>query len=74
MHESDTYQAILDEGAIAQSKRLLLRLGCKRFGEPDAALRSALEAISELPRLEQLSERLLEADSWQDLLPGASTA
>lgn len=74
MHESDTYQAILDEGAIAQSKRLLLRLGRKRFGDPDESLRSALEAISELPRLEQLSERLLEVDSWQDLLPGASIA
>lgn len=68
MRESDTYLAILDEGAIAQNKRVLLRQGRKRFGEPDASMRATLEAIPDLQRLEQLSERLLEVSSWQELL------
>ena len=42
--------------------------GRKRFGPPDAVIRKALKAITDVARLEQLSERLLEVASWQELL------
>ena len=45
----------------------MLRLGTKRFGVPDATSLAALEA-AELPRLEALVDRLLEVESWQELL------
>jgi len=50
---------------------VILRLGEKRFGTPNAATRAALEAIGELAKLEALSLRLLEVGSWDELLPSA---
>ena len=61
MQESDTYLAIVDEGREKQAKKILLRLGAKRFGPADEAVQAKLNAITDL-------ERLLEASSWQDLL------
>jgi hypothetical protein len=68
MHDSDTYQFILDEGEVRGLRRTLLRLGRLRFGEPDQATQTAVAAISDLERLGRLSERLLYARSWQELL------
>jgi hypothetical protein len=72
MEESSTYQAIIAEGAAkgaaGEARRFLLLLGRKRFGAPDEQTRSALEAITDLKRLEQLGERLLDVESWEELL------
>jgi predicted transposase YdaD len=76
MKESVTYQAILEEGeakglakgGVSEAKRLLLLLGTKRFGAPDARSQAALEALDDLARLEDLGVRLLDAESWHDLL------
>ena len=68
MHESSTYQAILDEGEIVGIQKILLRQGRLRLGEPDDATKQAVMAINDLPRLERLSERLLQVNSWQELL------
>jgi hypothetical protein len=43
-------------------------LGRRRFGEPDEAKRLALRDITDLERLDRLSERLLEVATWQELL------
>jgi len=72
--ESTTYQAILregrQEGRIAGEQRMLLRMGTKRFGEPDAKVVAAIEAIQDLERLEVMGERILDPDlrDWEDLL------
>jgi hypothetical protein len=73
MRESTTYQAILREGRITGERQFLLRLGTKRFGEPDAATVSAIEAIQEFDRLEVLGERVLDPNllGWKDLLNGS---
>jgi predicted transposase YdaD len=80
MKESVTYQAILEEGeargvvkgealgALAEAKRILVLQGTNRFGPPDERTQAAVEGISDLPRLEELSVRLLSASSWQELL------
>jgi hypothetical protein len=71
MRESDTYQAILDEGreeGLNALRRALLRLGRKRFGEPDEETRQAICAIRDPDRLEELSERLLDVSTWDELL------
>jgi len=71
---STTYQAILQdgrtEGRIAEARRLLLRQGTKRFGEPDATTVATLEAIQDLDRLEALGKRILDFDiqDWDGLL------
>jgi predicted transposase YdaD len=68
MRESSTYQAILDEGRTEEAKRILIRLGSKRFGPPDAVTRSAIETIVSIDRLEKLTEQLQDTSSWEELL------
>ena len=80
MEDSVTYQEIIRkgkregklegklEGRAEEARNILLGLGGKRYGTPDAATRSALDVILSLERLEFLVERLLEVESWQELL------
>jgi hypothetical protein len=78
MRESTTYQAVLKEGReegriegrVAGEQRLLLRLGTKRFGEPDAATIAAIEAIQDIDRLDALGERIVDMgiQTWDELL------
>jgi hypothetical protein len=55
-------------GRIEEARAILLRLGRRQFGRVTKATRTALESIVDLERLERMSERLLEVESWQDLL------
>ena len=72
MRESDTYQAILDEGReegeIREAQKILLRLGPKKLGEPDEATRRVVLELTDLEQLERLTERLLDVETWQELL------
>jgi len=76
MKESVTYQAILDEGRaegeakglVMGEKQLLLRLGRRRLGEPDASVIAAIEAIADARRIEQMGDRLIDAASWEELI------
>jgi hypothetical protein len=68
MRESDTFQAILDEGEVRGLHRALLALGGERFGKPDRTTRHTIEAITDLKRLHALLRRLLDATSWSQLL------
>lgn len=58
----------LIQGKAEQARTLLLRLGRRRFGEPDAATVAVLEALADLPRLERMSDAILDVPSWADLL------
>jgi predicted transposase YdaD len=84
LKDSSLYQVILKEGIekglkegrgqgqrqgrIDEARKVLFRLGRIRFGRLDKPTRVAIEAIDDLERLGQLSERLLTATSWADLL------
>jgi hypothetical protein len=72
MKESSSYLAILEEGCaqgeMREAARLLKKLGTRRFGPPDHAVLEAIEAVTDLERIELLLERLLEVSSWQELL------
>lgn len=68
MRESSTYQAILNEGRVETSRHLLFALGEKRFGKPSATMQRVIEAISDAQRLEQLTTRTLDVNSWDELL------
>jgi hypothetical protein len=68
MEESDTYLAIIDEGREKEAKKGISRLGKRRFGPPEKDIELALEAITDLDRLERVLDRILDATNWQDLL------
>jgi predicted transposase YdaD len=81
MHQSTTYELILnegrkegrEEGRLREARRMLRLMGTKRFGEPDPAVLEALEEIDNIDRLEALGERILLQDlkTWDDLLHGS---
>ena len=78
MQESTTYQAILrkgreqsrEEGRIAGAQHFLIHVGTKRFGKPDSAILSAIEAIRDVERIGDLAERMLDPEvrDWNGLL------
>jgi hypothetical protein len=68
MEDSTTYQWIMSKGEARGAIRILLRLGRHKFGEPDPQTVQAIENISDIDRLQTLSERVLDVSSWQELL------
>jgi predicted transposase YdaD len=80
MKESTTYQAILEEGraegrteglnqgAVAEAKKLLRMLGDDAFGPPDARTAAVIDGLDDLARLEEMLKRVRTASSWRDLL------
>lgn len=76
MEESATYRAIVRkgkeqgrvEGRVEGERRVLLLVGERTLGTPDAETRAALERIDDAARLEELAARLTSVSSWQELL------
>jgi hypothetical protein len=68
MKESVTYQALVAEGRAEALQEILLELGPKPLGPPDAATRTALRAMADPGHLKKLVERLLDVSSWAELL------
>jgi len=72
MIESTTYQGVLDEGrlegALRQTRRVILRQGQRQFGAPDPTIEATVNAVDDLPRLERMADAVLTATTWQELL------
>jgi hypothetical protein len=49
-------------------RKIILRLATKKFGKPGTKALRDLKAISDETRLTALSDRILDVDSWKDLL------
>lgn len=73
LEDSSVYHWILAKGEVKEARNILFRQGRKRFGPPNTATIDALEAIKDLNRLEELSERLLDVTSWDELLAAPSS-
>lgn len=76
MRESVTYQASLvegyeegwEEGRMIEARRVLFILGCRRYGPLPGDTLAALDRLTRIEQLEQLVMRLLDAESWAELL------
>ncbi len=76
MDESVTYQAIIRkgeakgkaEGEVSEAQRILLRLGTREFGNPDASTKAAIAEILDCERLEALIEHMGHVKGWKHLL------
>jgi hypothetical protein len=68
MHESDTYLAILDEGQEKGTKKAILLVGEKRLGPPDASIKTRLDLVTDLERLDRMIVKAVTAASWQEIL------
>ncbi|MFN0051218.1 MAG: hypothetical protein ACKV0T_03450 [Planctomycetales bacterium] len=56
------------EGRAAEARRIVLTLGTKRFGRPSVKVRKMIENIDDPDVVERLAARLLDVESWADLL------
>jgi hypothetical protein len=76
MRESSTFMAILDEGRdegrvqgrVDEARKIILRQGPHRLGEPGAIVLTTLAGIEDIDRLEAMCDRMLQAASWEELL------
>jgi hypothetical protein len=90
LRESSTYQQLWRKGyalGFAEgfargfargradgAREVLLRIGTRRLGPPDAATRTLLERLNDPERLAELGERVTDATSWDDLGLGSPDA
>jgi hypothetical protein len=63
-----------EEGRADEARRIILAVGTRRFGAPDATTVAAIEAIRDVDALERLIDPILISTSWQELLAAASGA
>ena len=63
----------IEHGRVAEARQIIVRMGTKHFGPPDVPTRETLESITDLHRLEDLIDRLLDATctGWAQLLASA---
>ena len=57
-----------EEGRAEALQKTVLRLGGRRFGEPGKEIAVDVAAITDVDRLERLTEQLLQASNWEELL------
>jgi hypothetical protein len=66
-HGSIRDMAILRKAEANEARKMLLLQGRSRFGEPSPEAVAALDALTDVSRLEELGIRLLQVSSWQEL-------
>ena len=57
-----------EEGQAEALQKTVLRQGKLHIGKPNKQIVAAVEAITDVDRLERLTEKILQAAKWQDLL------
>lgn len=72
MHESTTYQMILEEGeakgVLRGTKQLLRELAEEQFGPPDQSNSAVLESLNDPDRVGRIAKRVNQVGSWKELL------
>jgi hypothetical protein len=68
MEESDTYLMIIDQGKEKEAKRAILLFGEERLGSADESIKSKLDNVSDLERLERMIRRAAKATTWREIL------
>ncbi len=68
LEESSVYQGIFSRGKAEEARAILIRQGRKKWGEPDEQILARIAGIGDLARLDLLSERILDANTWDEWL------
>lgn len=59
-----------EEGATLNARETLLRLGTRKFRPPSAEIVETVNRIEERSRLEEMTDRVLTATSWEEIVQG----
>ena len=68
MEESDTYLMILDEGQAKYARKAVVFVGEETCGSPPEEVKSRLENITDLDRLDRMLRRASKARNWDEIL------
>jgi hypothetical protein len=68
MHESDTYQMILEEGEVKGGREAILLIGEELFGPPPEEVRVHVNSVTDRERLLRMVRRAAKATNWQEIL------
>jgi hypothetical protein len=68
VEESTTYQYIIEQGELKALRKMLLRQGAAKFGAPTKEVKTAIQELEDLRRLERMCDHLNNATSWKDIL------
>ena len=60
-------------GRAEEARRILIRQGLKRLGQPDESVLARISTLNDLDRLDHLLDRLLEVASWDELLASSES-
>jgi predicted transposase YdaD len=78
LEESSVYQEALRKGEMRGrtkgARESLIFLGSRKFGPPDEPTQAKIAALSDIDRLHDLSARILDVASWDELLADPSSA
>lgn len=61
-------EEIYDEGRVDAVRDTIVRQGTKRFGPPNPDMKQKLDAIVDLEQLHALSDKVIDANSWSELI------
>ncbi len=58
----------IERGRTKTLRDVISSQGRKRFGEPSAEVQKTLQAMTDAGRLQVLSDRILDVNTWEELL------
>ncbi len=56
------------EGELEGMRKIVLRQGRSKFGDPDETIERTIRSIDNAQRLDALADRILIANNWNELL------
>ncbi len=68
VEESDTYLMIVDEGQEKHAKKAILLVGEKRLGPPEDSVKSQLDGVTDLDRLDRMLLQAVTACDWHEIM------
>jgi hypothetical protein len=68
IRESSTYELWMERREARALRQIILRMGRKKFGEPTPAQVQAVESMTDLERMHNLTDKLLDVTTWEELL------
>jgi predicted transposase YdaD len=71
VREYGGFRTCIEEGRQEGLRDAILRQGRKKFGPPTVEIEASVDAITDLARLGTLAERLLDVNTWDELLKDA---
>jgi hypothetical protein len=74
LEDFPSYAKGVAKGEAEGIRRTIILLGEKRLGAPDAKTLESLQSINDLERLRRITDRLLDVETWQELLAENTTS